>query len=148
MLNQPPSPQDRDHKVKVAIGNGLRLNIWSDFRRRFGVRPVEFYASSEGNCIIVNTHHYPGACGFVPILNRFFKILPLNIVKIDSQNKPIRDKKGFCIPCEPGEKGLAIGVIGKTTKTAYAGYANNKTASDSKILDNIFNRGQRAFDTG
>lgn len=61
---------------------------------------------------------------------------------------PIRDKNGFCIECKPGEKGLLIGMIGTNAKTAYNGYANNKKASNSKIIENVFKNGQRAFNSG
>lgn len=50
IVNQPPSPLDKLHKIRKAIGNGLRENIWKDFYDRFGVKCVEFYAATEGNC--------------------------------------------------------------------------------------------------
>lgn len=52
LVNQPPSTTDKEHNVRIAIGNGLRSNIWGDFTSRFGVRVMEFYAASEGNCTI------------------------------------------------------------------------------------------------
>lgn len=50
LVNQPASPLDRQHKIRKAIGNGLRMNVWKEFHERFGIDCVEFYASSEGNC--------------------------------------------------------------------------------------------------
>lgn len=50
LVNQPKSDLDRAHKVRVAVGNGLRRNIWREFNDRFGVNCCEFYAASEGNC--------------------------------------------------------------------------------------------------
>lgn len=50
LVNQPASALDRMHKVKKAIGNGLRANVWRDFHKRFNIKCVEFYAASEGNC--------------------------------------------------------------------------------------------------
>ena len=50
LLNQPPSPLDRQHKIRKAIGNGLRINVWKEFYDRFRIKCVEFYAASEGNC--------------------------------------------------------------------------------------------------
>jgi hypothetical protein len=52
LVNQPPSANDKLHNVRIAIGNGCRANIWSDFSSRFGVKVFEFYAASEGNCTI------------------------------------------------------------------------------------------------
>ena len=50
-MNQPPSPLDKKHFIKVAIGNGLRPSIWKELNDRFGIRVMEFYGSSEGNCV-------------------------------------------------------------------------------------------------
>ena len=61
---------------------------------------------------------------------------------------PIRDKKGFCIQCDVGEKGLLVGVIGNSTTTDYSGYANQKENSNKKIIENLFKKNQRAFNTG
>lgn len=61
---------------------------------------------------------------------------------------PIRDENGFCIKCKPGEKGLFIGIIGKNPIHAYSGYANNNKASSSKIIEDVFKKGQRAFNSG
>ena len=61
---------------------------------------------------------------------------------------PIRDKNGFCVRCKDGEKGLLIGIIGKTTKTAFNGYANNTEATKKKIIEDVFKKGQTAFNSG
>ncbi len=52
LVNQPPSPYDKQHTVKYAIGNGLRANVWAEFENRFNIKPIEFYAASEGNCTL------------------------------------------------------------------------------------------------
>ena len=49
-----------------------------------------------------------GACGFVPVLNQWLKKLAINVIRVDTEMNPIRDSKGFCIICKPGEKGLAV----------------------------------------
>lgn len=54
LVNQPPSELDRKHNVRRAIGNGLRANVWLEFVKRFNVKPLEFFAASEGNCTIGN----------------------------------------------------------------------------------------------
>ena len=60
----------------------------------------------------------------------------------------MRDERGFCIQCDIGESGLLVGQIGRSTKHEYAGYANNKEASEKKIIYNLFRKGQNAFNTG
>jgi acyl-CoA synthetase (AMP-forming)/AMP-acid ligase II len=74
--------------------------------------------------------------------------LPYYIIKIDKDMNPVRDKRGYCIECANGERGLLVGIIGNTTKTAYVGYANNKKASEKKIIENVFKNDQKAFNTG
>jgi acyl-CoA synthetase (AMP-forming)/AMP-acid ligase II len=50
LVNSPVVPEEKEHKIRVALGNGLRMNIWKQFDERFKIKCVEFYASSEGNC--------------------------------------------------------------------------------------------------
>jgi len=52
LINQAPSPLDRQHKIRKAYGNGLRKNVWQEFKHRFGISCIEFYAASEGNCTL------------------------------------------------------------------------------------------------
>jgi solute carrier family 27 fatty acid transporter 1/4 len=142
------SDLDKAHRVRKALGNGLRTNVWQEFNQRFGIKCVEFYAASEGNCTMVNTVSRLGSCGFRPLVNKYVRLLPFDLIRIDDQMNPIRDANGLCIPCKPGEKGLLIGIIGNRPKTAYNGYANNIQASNNKIVENVFKTGQRAFNSG
>jgi hypothetical protein len=88
------------------------------------------------------------SCGFVPLVNYIFKMLPICLIKIDNEMRPIRDNKGFCIECERGEKGLLIGFIGGSAQTQYSGYANNVEATNSKVIVDVFKKGQNAFNSG
>lgn len=47
LLKQPPRPDDRDHKVRVAWGGGCSPEIWRQFEDRFGVEIREGYGLSE-----------------------------------------------------------------------------------------------------
>lgn len=60
----------------------------------------------------------------------------------------IRNANGFCIPCKNGEKGLLIGIIGNKPKTSYNGYANSSKESSKKVIENVFKRDQKAFNSG
>jgi len=44
----PPSPRDRDHKVRVVLSAGMPRELWVPFEERYGVRVVEWYGSMEG----------------------------------------------------------------------------------------------------
>ena len=64
LLAQPPSPRDRDHQVRFAVGNGLRPDVWPAFRDRFAVPRIhEFYGSTEGNVTLMNLDSELGAVG-------------------------------------------------------------------------------------
>lgn len=53
LMAQPERPTDKQHKVRMMFGNGLRPEIWADFVRRFNIKQVgEFYGSTEGNANI------------------------------------------------------------------------------------------------
>ena len=55
LLAQPPCLSETRHRVRVAMGNGLRPAVWEEFVRRFRIRRVgEFYGATECNCSIIN----------------------------------------------------------------------------------------------
>lgn len=57
-------PNDRVHKVRMAIGNGIRPEVWREFVSRFGdVWIQEFYGATEGNFAMMNYINKVGAVG-------------------------------------------------------------------------------------
>ena len=77
------------------------------------------------------------------MINSLIRVLPQEIIRIDDDMNPIRDSNGFCIKCKTNEKGLLIGIIGNKINSSYSGYANNSSASKSKIIENVFKKGKR-----
>lgn len=149
----PEKPSDKQHKVRVMFGNGMRPNLWLPFQERFKVPWIaEVYGTSEGNAQIVNLDGKPGACGF---LSRFLprklmkKIYPVSIIKCNPDSgEPIRDEKGLCIPCEPGEVGQFIGkIVEKDPVRNFDGYSS-KEETEKKIIKDIFAKGEKAFASG
>ena len=50
LLTTGPSTSDKDHLVRLAYGNGMRPDVWTRFRERFGIKHIgELYAATEGN---------------------------------------------------------------------------------------------------
>jgi len=50
LLRQPPSPEEKQHKVRLMFGNGLRSEIWKEFVTRFNIKQIsEIYGATEGN---------------------------------------------------------------------------------------------------
>ena len=132
LYNQPPSPNDRKHTVTRIAGNGLRPEMWKDFKKRFGIRKVvEHYGMTEMRgmfCNYLNLDCTIGIC-----------LSPHAIVKYDIVNdEPIRGEDGFLQKVGEGEVGLFLMEI--QDPYTFAGYTN-KAASKQKILENGFEEG-------
>uniref|UniRef100_A0A3Q2QK83 long-chain-fatty-acid--CoA ligase n=1 Tax=Fundulus heteroclitus TaxID=8078 RepID=A0A3Q2QK83_FUNHE len=148
LLAQPVRPSEARHRVRVAIGNGLRPSVWEEFVRRFGIRRVgEFYGATECNCSLINIDGKVGACGFSSrILPNFY---PIRLVKVkEDQKELLRDSQRLCIPCQPGEPGMLVGRISRTDPLRqFDGYADQE-ATNQKIARNVFQMGDSAYVSG
>ena len=139
LINQPPHSDDRDNPLAKIIGNGLRPDIWHDFKRRFGISKVyEIYGAAESNLYFVNLLNLDCTVGRCS--------LPYAIIKYDvDEDTPIRDEKGFMQEIDDGETGLLLGEISETNP--FLGYTNQK-ATESKVLRDVFKKGDAWFNTG
>ena len=139
LMNQPPQPGDRNNPLDKILGNGLRPDIWKDFKKRFGISKVfEIYGAAESNLYFVNKLNLDCTVGTCR--------LPYAIVKYSSdEDEPIRDEKGFMQRVTVGETGLLLGEISE--QNPFAGYTS-KAATDSIIVKNVFQNGDRWFNTG
>jgi fatty-acyl-CoA synthase len=148
LLDQPPRPDDRDHRVRAAIGNGLRPDIWETFQQRFAIANiVEFYGATEGNALVLNLENKVGSVGRLPF--RFMSNARLIRFDIASQTH-VRDERGFCVECETGEAGEFIGRIPRhehTTLGRFEGYTSEE-ATERKILRDVFEPGDAWFRSG
>lgn len=62
---------DREHKVKIAIGNGVRADVWKEFLKRFGrIHVRELYAATEGNVGFINYTDKVGVVGRINIISK------------------------------------------------------------------------------
>ncbi|XP_011494913.1 PREDICTED: long-chain fatty acid transport protein 4 isoform X2 [Ceratosolen solmsi marchali] len=144
ILAVPSSPEDIKHNIRVIFGNGLRPQIWHEFVTRFEIPEVcEFYGATEGNANIINIDNTIGAIGFVSRI--LPAIYPISIIKINADGEPIRNSKGLCQVCEPNEPGVFIGkIIPHNPSRAFLGYVDKK-ASKTKIVHDVFSKGDSAF---
>jgi fatty-acyl-CoA synthase len=150
LLNAPPHPKERQHKIRLCCGNGLRPDIWIAFKKRFRIPVIrEFYAATEGNCVIFNADGTPGAVGRVPSWAE--SIFPIKVVRFDVLHEEVlRDENGFCIECPPDEVGEVISKIlvdPMRPGQRFEGYAD-KAATQKKVLSDAFEKGDRWFRTG
>ena len=37
LLAAPPSPDDKNHNIRLMYGNGMRPDVWPKFQERFGM---------------------------------------------------------------------------------------------------------------
>jgi len=147
LVNSPPQDDERAHKVRLAFGNGLRPDVWSEFKGRFRIPEIlEFYGSTEGNVSLFNFDGRPGSIGRAPWFVK--KQLNIRLVRFDfDAEAPLRGPDGLCRLCGPGEVGEAIGRIGDDTRHDFSGYAD-KAATQKKVLTDVFAKGDRWFRTG
>uniref|UniRef100_A0A7N5JZF9 long-chain-fatty-acid--CoA ligase n=1 Tax=Ailuropoda melanoleuca TaxID=9646 RepID=A0A7N5JZF9_AILME len=103
LLNQPPREAEHQHRVRMALGNGLRQSIWTDFSSRFHIPQVaEFYGATECNCSLGNFDSQVGACGFNSRILSF--VYPIRLVRVNEDTMElIRGPNGVCLPCQPGD---------------------------------------------
>lgn len=150
LLLSAPSERPDEHRIRLCCGNGLRGDIWEQFKERFHIpRIIEFYAATEANFSLYNCEGKPGAIGRIPsfLAHRF----PVALVRFDTvTGKPMRDAAGFCERCATDEVGEAISKISASRTDAggrFEGYTD-KAASDLKISRNVFVTGDEWFRSG
>ncbi len=145
LLNSPPHPDERRHTIRLALGNGLRPEVWTPFQERFGIpRIVEFYGATEGNLVLFNLEGRVGAIGHLPDFVR--RLLGVEVARFDLEvEEVVRGDAGFCLPVQPGEPGELLMKITKTTR--FEGYTD-EAASKKKILHDVFEKGDAYFRSG
>ncbi|XP_037539509.1 hsFATP2a_ACSVL_like domain-containing protein isoform X2 [Nematolebias whitei] len=146
LCNSPRRENEKSHKVRIAIGNGVRTDVWTEFLNRFGdIKVRELYAATEGNIGFINYTSKVGAVGRVNFVHRFF--FPFTLIKFDiEKEEPVRNSEGLCIKAAPGETGLLVGKV--TQRSPFVGYAGNKQQTEKKRLRDVVKKGDLYFNTG
>ncbi|XP_016013268.1 long-chain fatty acid transport protein 1 [Rousettus aegyptiacus] len=148
LLKQPVSEAEGRHRVRLAVGNGLRPSIWEEFTQRFRVRQIgEFYGATECNCSIGNMDGKVGSCGFNSRI--LPHVYPIRLVKVNEDTlELLRDAQGLCIPCQAGEPGLLVGQINQQDPLRrFDGYIS-ESATSKKIAHSVFRKGDSAYISG
>jgi fatty-acyl-CoA synthase len=148
LLAADPSPDERNHRLRVAVGNGMRPDVWASFQERFGIDKIrEFYAATEAPGFLVNLSGKVGSVGRMPLAGMGW----LTLVKYDvDQDRPIRGADGFCIPCGADESGELLVRLPKLLQVGafeFRGYTD-PDATQKKILTDVFEPGDRFFRSG
>uniref|UniRef100_A0A672TGI4 Long-chain-fatty-acid--CoA ligase n=1 Tax=Strigops habroptila TaxID=2489341 RepID=A0A672TGI4_STRHB len=146
LCSQPVKEGEKNHKVRLAVGNGVRNDVWRDFLNRFGsVKICEFYGATEGNICFMN---HTGKIGSVGRTNFFYKVtidLHFTLIKVNCFSRELRKRRrGLCVHmCEAG---LLISKV--SAKNPFFGYAGNKRHTEKKLLCEVFKKGDLYFNTG
>ncbi|XP_014552700.1 hypothetical protein COCVIDRAFT_41166 [Bipolaris victoriae FI3] len=142
LLNGPKSPYERDHKVQMAWGNGMRPDVWELFRERFNIPVIhELFAATDGLGSSFNRN-----AGL--IWNWKFRNQEV-LVKMDLDAEEIvRDRKGFAIRCSVNEPGQVLYRLTPGTMATVPNYYNNGAATQKRLITDVFEKGDIWFKSG
>jgi fatty-acyl-CoA synthase len=145
LLRQPPAPHDRDHRLRVAAGAGLRPDVWTAFQERFGIpRIVEMYGATEGNIALQNLDGRVGSVG------KPHGMLEdsVALVRFDhAAGDIVRGPDGLAVRCADDEPGELLGKVGAAGAMEYDGYTD-RDATERKLLRDVFEPGDTWFRSG
>lgn len=152
LLAAPPHPLERDHKLRLAYGNGLRPDVWPKLQSRFNIPEIaEFFNSSEGvfSLIVYSRNGYFNNCvghhGL--IMRKFFqnRYIP---VRVDPDTGDIyRDPTTGFAERAPYEEGGEM-LVAIESKEAFGGYWKNPDATNKKFATNVFTTGDLYYRSG
>lgn len=139
LLNAPADADDRNNKLRVIVGNGMRPDIWEEFQQRFGIKHIcEFYGASENNMAFVNLFNLKRTAGFCP--------MTYAVVRFDAEAEvPLKGPDGTFQRVARGESGLLLCEV--SDATPFDGYTD-KNASEAKLYRDVFTKDDSWFNTG
>jgi putative long chain acyl-CoA synthase len=110
LVNADPHPGERHHPVRLFIGSGMPRGLWRRVEERFApARVLEFYASTEGEAVLVNlSGRKPGSLG---------RPLPgsaeVRLARYDlERGKLAEGADGLAIEADTGEVGMLLARVG------------------------------------
>jgi acyl-CoA synthetase (AMP-forming)/AMP-acid ligase II len=146
---------DKVNNVRIALGNGLRPDVWNKFKERFGIETIaEFYAATEGSSGSWNlsrNDYSKGAIGQNGVISQIALKRMATIVNVDPiTEEPYRDPKtGFCKETPQGEAGELMYRLDENNISAtFQGYYGNKEATEKKIMRSVYVKNDAYFRTG
>jgi fatty-acyl-CoA synthase len=148
LVNSPPSELEIENPIRVAVGNGLRADVWEEFQNRFGIPTIrEFYSATEAPGLIANFTNKVGSVGHVP----FRRLGSMRLARFDVEKDELeRDASGWCIECGPNEVGELLIKLKDNPRSAlgeFRGYTD-EAATQKKMLSDVFKSGDRYFRSG
>lgn len=146
---------DRQHHVRVAFGNGLRPDVWNQFKERFGISTIaEFYGATEGSFATWNLSRNDYSMGAIGRSGSLYNLIlgrSVALADVDHDTAlPYRDARtGLCRRAPPGQPGeLLFRLPPKDVESRFQGYYGDREATGKKIMRDVFARGDAWFRTG
>jgi fatty-acyl-CoA synthase len=136
VLATPPTPHDRDHRLKVVLAPEASPRDMAEFRARFGVTVLSGYGSSEGGIVLVPSRK-PGSLGSAP--------QGADVAVVDASGMECErarfDSGGRLCNSEH-----AIGeLVRRNAGGAFEGYWNNAEAESDRLRGGWFWSGDLAY---
>lgn len=152
LLAAQPSPRDKDHRIRLIYGNGLRPDVWIPFRDRFGIATiVEMFGATEGVIGFTNMAHgdfLAGAIAHHGALMRWRTRQLYIPVGVDYESSEVlRDQKAGLAVRQSWASGGEI-LVAVPSTAAFPGYFENAAATQKKFLKNAFKDGDLYYRTG
>ena len=116
IASAPEHPAEHGHPLRLFIGAGMQRGLWRRVARRFAPAAVlEFYASTEGEAILVNVSGEKPGCKGRPLPGS----AEVRLAAYDVAAGRLREREdGLAIECGPGEVGMLLtrlrGVVSTT----------------------------------
>ena len=143
LLATPEAPSDRQHQLRVAVGNGMAEAVWPQFQARFGVESVrEFYAATESPVGIFNFSGRVGSVGNLPYAWMF----GLKLARLDDDGELVRDGDGRLVECADDEPGELLVRARRSGLGVFHGYVDD-SATEARLVRNAFVDGDALFRT-
>ena len=143
LLASPPSPRDRQHGLRIAVGNGMAETVWPKFQARFGIERVrEFYAATESPVGIFNFSGRVGSVGNLPYAWMF----GLKLARLDENGDLRRDAEGRLLECGDDEPGELLVRARRSGLGVFHGYVD-QNATEARLVRNGFVDGDALFRT-
>ena len=135
LVNAPLDPREQDHPIRLFAGSGMPRGIWTRLVERLQpVVAIEFFASTEGNAVLVNlTGEKIGSVG---------RPLPggseIAVAAWDlERDRMVELGSGFAEPCGRGRMGLLLSRV-----------SPERGEVEGRPLRGVFEAGDAWMDTG
>ena len=119
IVEGPPDQAERHHPVRLFIGSGMPRGLWKRATHRFApARVLEFYASTEGDAVLVNLTGEKAGCMGRPLPGS----AEVRIAAWDAdEGRLVEREDGFAQQCARREAGMLLVRVRSDAVTATGG---------------------------